>query len=133
MAEMKIAASEGFSSMDKHWDMSVATLMRVHNSLLNINREMDTTRDPLRYATYLDTLFTQLYPFFKGEKRTEAVRLKNKVAEESNRLSANAKVRRGGSRQNLFKSCRKFHLFMMDVLYDQDLLMHKPEDTSHKF
>lgn len=120
----------------KHWSMSLGTLMRIDKKLQQINEikmQYDSINLPL-YATVLDVLYDEVHPFLaKQEHRLQAEVLYKILTEKYHRYGVNnSGIRKVGGAE-LFSACNALNRFLREMLYEYDLLMNRPEDTSQEF
>lgn len=124
---------EDFSFNEKHWDMSLGTLMRLDSILKKINYIKLTSRNPVVLAHTLEALFGEYYAYLKKDDEKKATCMNNEiqklVSEMENERNSKAPTSSRKSTE-LWNMCLKFHYKSMRYLYDYDLLMRRPQDTT---
>lgn len=118
---------------DKHWNMSMATLMRMDDCLKDINLCQRQNNYGSDMVNALNTLYHEICVFIDQKKEfvEECQELKsNLVKEYQHYQKMNSKLSSAKFSPELVTSCNQFNRFLRKVMYHYDLYMNKPRDTS---
>jgi hypothetical protein len=121
-----------------HFNMGIFTLVRMNEVLQEINMLRRTNGDAVEICKRLEILYNEVETFITKKddvKKAEELLSEMKLSVKSFSNIYKKKVRGGliYSDSRTYENGQLLERFLRKVMYDNDLLMRKPEDTSERF
>jgi len=119
---------------EDRWNMAMATLQRIHEFLLNINRTRYTTNDTSFIAENLKALYVESYQYFNETTKAEAQEKYNRMIKEHNNfLQKKRRMKSMTFSSKLDQACMDLDIFLRKVLYDEGLIIQKKTGSHRPF